>query len=726
MITPFRIITFAIFTFLIPGILLARRPDDPPRPKVRVAVVRDAPVIDGDLSDPVWSEAAVIDGLTEVDPDEGAPGSPHTKVLLARDAEHLYVAFLCMEPEPHRLVLQDMHREGYQSEDDAVKIVLDTFRDGKSGYYYLIDAAGGRLDAFVADNGQRRNYSWDGVWKGRARIYEDRWTAEMAIPFKGIAFGRDGLWGFNAERWRGPDRIRYRWTGWRREFAVTTMSEAGLLAGMENLEQGLGLEFRPYAKAKRKWENESGSENLTGDLGGEVSWRITPQLTGSLTFNTDFAETEADDRVVNLTRYPIFFPEKRDFFLQDSNYFEFGWSSGFNGSPDLIPFFSRRIGLVGGEEIPLLYGARLAGRTNGLDLGVLAVHTDSDSSAGVPSGELMVARPAYRVTDELKVGGILTSGDPDSDGHNYVGGADLAFSSTDRLPGLFTFNAFVIHSDDDESDERGSAYGLQSTLKTSDWYGKVETLYAQDDFHPALGFVRRSGERKYSGSVQWAPRPDDDWIRTYEFTLSPGCWTKSDGSIISKYLTTGLFEANFHSGDRFYVNHKLNTDRVDDDFTLLSGDVIRAGGYEWQSLQSGFSFSQNRRISGGVSLEGGGWYDGRRYSLSSSASWNPAACLELGASYSENRIERDAGNFTTRVEALRVNYDFTPDMRLATLVQADNVSDDLGLQSRFRWILEDGRELFFVVNSSWEETEGGDIIATGNDVTIKVEYSVRF
>jgi hypothetical protein len=683
-------------------------------------------MIDGTLTEEGWSQAATITDLTQVEPVEGVPASPPTKILLMRDHSFLYVGFYCYEPAVDQMILQDMHRDGIQWEDDAVKIALDTFRDGKSGYYFLLSAAGSRLDALVADNGQKLNFNWNGFWQAESHIATDHWIAEVAIPFKTLAFGEEGIWRANFERWRGPDRSRSRWTGAQLEFRVTTMSEGGELLGFEGLEQGHGMEFLPYLKLKRTREHSPRSAHTQGDVGGEVSLRITPQLMGSLTINTDFAETEVDERRVNLTRFSLFFPEKRDFFLQDSNLFEFGWRRR-HSSPDLIPFFSRRIGLSkDGEEIPIDYGGRLAGRIGDLELGMLSVRTGEDHSSGVPAGTLTVVRPAIKVSEELTLGGILTSGNPAERENNWVGGADLRFVSTDRLPGLFTLNAFALRSDDEAMDELGSAYGLRSSLNTGEWGLSMETIYTQDTFHPALGFVRRPGERRYAGQIEWEPRPQGNSVRNYTFSLNPTFWTEPDGTIISSRLGTELFGVEWHSGDRFFVEHILESDRLEEDFEPVDGSVIPEGKYDWQSIETGFIFSRSRPLSGSLTVEAGGWYNGRSMEYRAGSLWIPTAHLELGLSSRENQVRLPGDDFTTRIETVYVNYDFSPNLRLATLVQADNVSDNLGLQSRFRWIQSDGRELFVVVNASWLEEEDGSIVPEEQDFAIKLKYAIRF
>jgi len=700
-----------------------------PRPAILVPKVSGVLEIDGELDDSAWSNATLIDSLKQVEPNEGLPSDPPTAILLMRDHEHLYIGFICYEPEPEQMVLQDMHRDAYQRDDDAVKIALDTFRDGKSGYYFLIDAAGSRLDGMVADNGQRLNFDWDGFWRGKSKIFSDRWTAEFAIPFQTLAFGKEGVWRANFERWRGCDRSRHRWTGIEREFRVTTVSEGGELCGFDDLEQDMGVELAPYLKVRRRREHDPRYSTTTGDFGGEFNWRITPQLAGSLTVNTDFAETEVDERKVNLSRFSLTFPEKRDFFLKGSTYFHFGWENSFGdrSRPILVPFFSRRIGLSPeGEEISIDYGARISGRVKNLDIGFLSVRTGEDSHADIPAGELIVARPAYRVNRNLTLGGILTHGNPSSRDSNTVGGGDIRYVSTDLFPGLLTFNAYFLNSNDEEIDSSGAGYGIRTTFKTSDWNHYLGTLYAQEEFVPALGHVYRPGERQYFGGVDWEPRPDSGPIRNFEFSFHPSFWTQPDGTIISKNLMTKLFESEWHSGDRFFIRHSLDSDRMEEAFEPVDGNVIPAGEYDWQTLEAGVSSSRKRSISGDLSYEAGTWYNGRTTQVRTSAKWNPSPNLELRLRYSQNRMRLPGGSFTTRVESMNLNYDFTPDIRLESLVQADSVSDNLGFQSRLKWIIEDGRELFFVVNSSWIREEDDSIVPVEHDLIVKLQYAFRF
>ncbi|HEX9793441.1 MAG TPA: DUF5916 domain-containing protein [Planctomycetota bacterium] len=701
-----------------------------PAPSLRVPLVElDPPLqIDGLLDEAAWKHAVRIDGLTGVEPIDGVPAEPRTEILLMRDATHLYLGVVAWEPEPGRMVLQSMRRDAVLQDDDRIEFILDTFHDSRTAYFFQLSAAGSRGDALLANNGRNFNKRWDGFWQARTHVHADRWTAEIAIPFRSIAFGSDPAWGFNLERSRGVDRSRSRWAGAVRDRRLSTVSAAGAIEGFDDLDQGLGIEFVPYAKFKVGRTEDPQRDQMFGATGGEFNWRITPQLTGSLTYNTDFAETEADERRVNLSRFPLFFPEKRDFFLEDSNLFQFGEDRGMRGgSPTVLPYFSRRIGLApDGSAVPLQVGARLAGRIDDLDLGLLAVSTEPSAGAGVPRSELFVARPSYRVDDQLAIGGLFTNGDPASDNSNTVAGLDARFTSTDFLPGNFSWSSWWARSADETIHDVGQAYGTQASLQTRDWRFGADALASQGAFQPALGVVRRGGERRYGGEIFWSPRPASSTVRKYTFGVQPSVWTDLSGELQSYRANVSLVAIEWHDGDRFSVNWVPAGDRLDERFRPVRGSLIPAGQYDWQTVKVEYRFSESRPVSAEVSVEGGPWYDGEILRLDGEVSWRPSAALRISAKYGEDRANLPGGDFVTRVGILNADWSLDPDLSVENLVQLDNESDILGLQSRLRWILEDGREVFVVVNSAWRELAGGAIVPRNRDFTVKAVYSLRF
>ncbi|TAH39670.1 MAG: hypothetical protein EYC70_02450 [Planctomycetota bacterium] len=714
----------------LPVLLAGAVLQDPPvpQPTVRIGVTAQAPVLDGVPDEAAWEPAGRITRFIEVEPVEGRPASAPTEVWLMRDADMLYIALVCVEPEPRRLVLLNMARDAFLDEDDRIEFILDTFHDGRSAYFFQISAAGSRGDALIGDNGQRFNKRWDTYWEGKARVGADRWTAEIAIPLRAIAFGAQDAWGANFMRYRGPDRSQARWASPYRSTDLFQVSEAGDLTGMTGLEQGLGLELVPYYKVKDVKTERPEDHDLLGTGGGELNWRITPRLTASVTVNTDFAETEADLRQVNLTRFPLFFPEKRDFFLQDSNLFAFGEQTGFEGEADLLPFFTRRIGLSPeGHEIPIEGGARLSGRAGDLDLGLLGVRTEDLESEGIPAADLYVARPSYNVSEDLALGALLTDGNPYDTADNRVQGVDLRYSSADFLPGSLSWNAWWTRSDDAASGDVGYGYGTEASLQTSDWDFRVNTLASQRAYRPALGFVRRPGERRIGAGVSWEPRPPQpDPLRNFAFGVEPELWTDLSGELQTYAVGITLLGLNWNSGDSAQLDLSFEGDRLERGFSPVSGSFIPAGSYDWVTAGAGFQSSTARKLAVGLDLEAGSFYDGEGVSLGATGEWRPDAHLRLGLQYSENRIRLPRGDFVTRLEILNFDYVFTPDVSLENLVQADNESDLLGVQSRLHWILEDGREAFLVVNAGWQELADSTIVPAGRDITLKLVYSIRF
>lgn len=693
----------------------------PERPQATVPVVAEAAnlKIDGVLEEAAWGQATRLTEFFQIEPKDGVPSNPKTEVWLMRDDKALYLAFVNYEPTPEAMVLQNQSRDAFLNEDDRMEFVFDTYRNGKDAYFFQISAAGSIGDALIGDNGQRFNKPWDTAWEGRTQILSDRWIAEIRIPFSSLSFGPDPIWRANFQRHRAADRSEHRWSNRNRSVGLFNVTEAGDLHGFESLSQGYGLEFRPYFKGK--YQDENGDSDLHGEFGGEVNWSITPQLRASLTWNTDFAETEVDDRRVNTSRFPLFFPEKRDFFLQDSTMFQFGEVNGNN----VLPFFSRRIGLVGGREIPLDAGVRLAGQAGRFGLGFLGVHTAARQDIGVPDSDLFVFRPNYQVSQNLAIGSLLTSGNPLSDMDNTVAGVDMRYSTTSFLPGTLNWSNFLVWSDDEGLDAQGLGFGSQASLKTRDWQYRASIVGTQDDFAPALGFIRRPGEALTSGLVQFTPRMEEGPVRFYRFIVAPSMWTDLDGNTITTRTEVTAFEAEWNSGDKVRAGFLLESDRPDRPFTVGDGVAVNPGTYDWFLPVIRLTSSKNRQVYGQFTILSGDWYDGHITQSRTEVNYRPNAYLNAKLEYNEDRGRVSGGDFTVRIERMSLDFSFNEDLSIETLVQADNQSDTLGLQSRLRWIVEEGRELFLVVDSGWEELASGAIVPTGSDVTVKVVYSVR-
>jgi len=700
-------------------------------PSAQVPVIEDAGItLDGLLNEPAWQDAALLDDFHTVEPVESLDVDPPWEVRIFRSATHVYLGMTCWEPEPEKMVLQNERRDAFLEDDDRVEFVFDTFGDGNTAYFFQISAGGSRGDALIGDNGRRFNKPWNGFWEARVVRLPDRWIVEVEIPFATLTFGENDVWGANFERGRGADRSTSRWAAAHREFRIQNVREGGELSGFAGARHGAGVELRPYLKfGGRDGAALASDDGFDFDGGGELSWHLTPQLTAALTWNTDFAETEVDARRVNLGRFPLFFPEKRDFFLQDSTTFQFGeQGSGFgnSGSSSLLPFFSRRIGRVDDVEIPVDVGTRLAGRAGPWDIGFLGVHTGAEASVGVEDADLFVLRPSFRVDNDLAVGGLLTYGDPALDTSNTVAGADLRWNSTTWLPGNTTVNAFLVGSDDGASGESGFGFGFEGSFRSEDWRGSLRSLGSDENFRPALGFVRRPGEWLNSASAEWMPRPDGEIVRNYKFKFTPFVWTDLEGDLISGGLRVVPFGVEWESGDEFEIELKTDHDRPPTAFEIEDGVSVEAGSYSWEQIQADFSSSDARPVSVGVQASYGGYYDGEAFKYETSVSWKPHPRFRLRFAYEENRLDMPAGDLVIRVEQLNLDFGFSPQLTWQNLVQADNDSDTLGVQSRLHWLIKDGREVFFVIETGWERLPDGTIAPEERQLTLKLVWAVRF
>ena len=394
-------------------------------PSLEVRPTATPPVIDGVLNDPAWRDAAHSEAFRQVYPGENTDPSERTELWITYDADNFYVAVRCHDSAgPAGIRAYSMQHDQDNGSDDIVRLVLDTFHRQSDGYYFALTAAGGKHDGLV-QNKEEPNDQWDGLWTGRVSRDAGGWSAEFAIPAKSIAFDpANGTWGFNLARAIRRKQEIVRWAGLIRAKSETALSEAGELRGITGLRQGRGLEFRPFASATARSNPLPGEKSFEFKPGLDFVWHVSPSLAATVTLNTDFADAEVDQRQVNLSRFPLFFPEKRSFFTQDASLFTFG---GIQNDP--LPFFSRRIGLADdGTKVDILGGAKLTGRAGPWTIGVLDVQTGEH--AGVPGQNLFVGRLARQVLAESSVGLIATHGDPTGAGNNTLLGADFNYANS--------------------------------------------------------------------------------------------------------------------------------------------------------------------------------------------------------------------------------------------------------------------------------------------------------
>ncbi|MGE0407054.1 MAG: DUF5916 domain-containing protein, partial [Candidatus Korobacteraceae bacterium] len=490
--------------------------------------------LDGRLDEPAWRNAPPV-ALTQQSPAPGEPTPYHTSVRVLIEGNVLYIGFEGIDPDPDRIAIHTKRRDGDLDGDDSFSLVLDPYGDRRTGFFFQTNAAGARVDGLIASV-EDPSLEWDGIWDVRAHRLEDRWTAEFRIPVQSLTFTKGlAAWGANFERYVARDRIVLRWTSPTLDSFLADLSRAGLMTGTEALSQGRGLEFSPFVTGRTRKQFDLGHRNYPGQSGFDFAWRVTPQMAAVFTFNTDFAETEVDSRQLNTTRFPLFFPERRAFFLEGANQYNFGLGLG----EDFVPFFSRRIGLFSGTLAPINAGVKMNGRIGKWNLGVLNVQTRDSSFA--PGTNLFAARASYDLTDRWRLGTLVTHGDPDGIHSNALVGFDSVWRTSNfRNNKNLLLGTWLVRSAGDLPAGNRTAWGARIDYPNDRWDCYAETRQFGNGVEPALGFLQRPGSRQYQSSCQFKPRPSRDG----EWSFIRQTFHRTQYERVDNYLT-GITECFF-------------------------------------------------------------------------------------------------------------------------------------------------------------------------------------
>ncbi|MAE76108.1 MAG: hypothetical protein CMJ85_04460 [Planctomycetes bacterium] len=697
-------------------------------------VANDSIRLDGVLGEQAWKDAPLLRDLVQVEPIEGVPPSRRTDVRICYDDQHFYLAILCHD-NPGEVRARVMERDARLDPDDRCEWWIDTFHDRRFAFWFQVGAGGSRGDALISSNGDRFNKSWDGIWDARVRRTKLGWQAEIAIPFKTLAFKRGaGTWGFNFVRHRKVNEEEMRWASPLVAYRFFRISRGGTLTGLTGINQGLGLDVVPYVKSSVSRDRRvSTGASVTGDAGGELYYRITPELRFVLTFRTDFAETEVDKRQVNLTRFPLFFPEKRGFFLEDAGLFEFGIPrsrrGGGSSRGSLMPFFSRRIGLSEADEtaVPILTGGKLTGRVDEWNVGLLGTaldeHGDQDRRA------VGVARISRNIGDESSVGMIVTAGDPNSDARAFTGGVDFKLGDSEFFGNgrALRFWGYALGTSTEGAGGDDFAFGGRGSYQAADFSQDVSVSSVGERFDPRLGFVPRTGH-SLRGTSRLTWRGDGEgMIRTARVSVSPSMRMFTNGDTESWRVTVNWLDLEFESGDRIDIDLFHGFERIPDAFEVHSGIFVPAADYDYTRHRLFVQTSNKRMVECSGRVEVGDLYSGQLLRWSVEATVRPCPLITVAAQYEEFRVSLDEGDFTARLGQARLDAAFSPDLSLRSLLQYDTDTRNLSVQSRLRWTIEPGRDLFLLGVFGWEKaSDDAPLVSTTQDVTIKLAYSTRF
>jgi hypothetical protein len=678
--------------------------------------------LDGRLNEPDWDASPPIGPLTQREPLQGQPAAEQTDVRVLYDDQALYVGIVCREGHAGGIVSTQLTRDADLDVDDRVTIVIDPFFDHRNGFFFQVNPAGARSDGQISDNSQTLVRDWDGIWDAAVLRTADGWTAEIAIPFKTLRF-KPGqtVWGLNVER-----QVKHlfeidRWAAARQTSWIGNLADAGQLTGLDGVRQGQGLDVRPYVSGG----TDTGDAQFAGGL--DAFKNLTPNLNASITVNTDFAETEADIRQVNLTRFPLFFPEKRTFFLEGAGVFNI---PGLSDSTYLIPLFTRRIGLHGDEitggQVPIAVGAKIVGRQSDYNIGVLDVQTRRVSGASLDPENLFAARLSRNLLQQSSIGAIVTSGNPEGTGHNSLIGADARLAtSTFRDSKNVSLDLFMQRTDD-HANGVDYAGGFTVTYPNDRWDMWFDWKQIGERFQPALGFVPRTGIRKNSARIAFQPRPQRWGIRQLFFEFEPDYITDLHNTAQNWSLFFAPFNVRTESGEHLEWNFVPEFERLDAPFEISPGVVVPIGSYQWHRFRAQANTATKRRWVVDATYWWGTFYDGTRRQTTLGLTVKPNAHVSIGLSTDRNDVALRAGTFYTQVVTTRVDYSFTPNVSWQNLQQYDNASGLLAFQSRFRWILKPGNDLSVVVNRGWTRTLDGGFASTFDRASSKLQYTFRF
>jgi hypothetical protein len=690
----------------------------PGRPGVRVGTTALRPKIDGKLDDRCWHDAVVIRDFTQVEPKEGAAPSERTEVRLVHDRDYLCIAVRCFDRKPEKIIAKQMQRDAGGDSDDTVTLTFDTFGRKRTGYFFKIAAGGAIQDALLEADGTKKA-EWDTVWYGRTLIDDEGWTTEISIPFKSLSFDvRSAAWGFNVERTIRRKQEIVRWAAPYQNKTVTSLADLGELKGLSDIKKGLGFEFKPFLVARYGKESDSGESDFELEQGFDLFYGITPSLTASLTVNTDFAETDVDKRQVNLTRFPLFFPEKRDFFLQDANLFSF---AAYKGP---LAFHSRRIGLgPSGETVDIIAGGKLTGRIGNLELGLLDIQVDDTD--GVPSKNLAVAHATYRLMEESSIGGIFTYGDPHSPGDNSLAGVSLNYRNS-HVDGNNVFNAqaWLMNTDTPERDGREMAFGGSLRYPNEPFFGEVYASQIDADFNPALGFVRRRGIRQYGGKFGYRWRPGGR-LRSVGIQVQPFYVTNLDNEIETEAVVLPGIDFLNEAGDSLSLGITRNRENFSEGFEMVPGVEVPGGDYRFNRAYALLASTSARPLSAFASVDVGGLYDGDSRDYGAGFEWRVNKHAALGTEVTLSQIDLPTGNADVVVGGARANLSFNPRVSWNTVVQYDNVSETVGINSRLKWIVRPGSNIFLVANYGYD-VEDGTFRTLSRELTTKIGWTFRF
>ena len=695
------------------------------QPDIKAVYTEIPPVIDGYINDEVWKTTPVINELFQREPNTGEAASKKSEFYFLYDHHNIYVGVRCYD-NPKDISSKELSRDGDLGEEDRIQVIFDTYLDGRSGYWFQIGPRGSIGDAIVNENGKEFNKSWDGLWDGRAKITEYGWESELIIPFKTMGFkeGND-TWGLKIIRYIKRSSEISTWPMTSLNANRFQISDAGKISGISNITQGIGLDIVPYLTGgiSKKQDTE---KKAVIDAGLDAFYNITPALKAAITINTDFAQTEVDEKQINLTRFNLFFPEKRDFFLDGSNYFTFGINGDSENPQNTtnIPFFSRRIGLdTEGNPVQIKYGGKFTGKADGWNFGML--HVKDDNQWDNPG--YSVARISRDLGKQSSLGLIGTNGNALSASDNYLAGIDLRLASSEVAGNKnISYNIYGLKSFTDSLSGRDMSFGTEISYPNDFLNFRVGYLQIGENYTAGLGFVPRKNIRDFYGGIGLGPRPENSPVMQVKTGLKYIFISDLyNGGLETAQIDLNYSDVIFLSGDKVTLSSQYIFESLENDFNIFGDHTIIADDYNFWRHNIQVTSAKRRLFWASTKVGIGGFYSGKRTDWLMQAGYKIIVPLYIGVESDRKWVDLPDGSFVAQIYRLNLNFMFSPNLTWFNFAQYENQNETIGWQSRFQWIIKPGKELFLTFNSPLIDPLER-FQAEVYEARAKIKYTIRF
>jgi len=728
----------------VPAVLAAQQPHS--RQKTAQAVrVSQPPVLDGRLTEAAWASAPAFSDFVQKEPQEGQPPTERTEVKVLFDGQAVYFGIRCADSSPNQIVATERRRDQDLTKDDSISIVLDIFHDHRSAYLFSTNPLGTQYDALISEEGNELNESWDERWQVAAAIVnesaEPGWSAELRIPYQILRGFKEGdqVWGLDVRRIIRRKNEWLFWQNYTRDFRFEQVSQAGHLEGLRELRTGDSLRIKPYILTHGLWTEPDTPRAGAGlDYGIEdLKYRITPSVTADLTYRPDFAQTEVDDLRLNVTRFPVFFPEKREFFLEGSGLFDFG-SGVARSQSDLKLFFSRRIGLSERRSpIPLLGGGKLTGKLDKFAFGALNMVTKSTAEG--PAANFVLFRVKRDLFDRSYVGAMVTSVDPRGGPYNRAYGVDANFVLFQNL----NLQGLVAQTREPGVSSGNVAHYVRGIWERDLVFAQAERFVIPEQFRPGMGWVPRRDQNKSTLDLEIRPRPDIRGIRQLFFRTNQEYIVNRTRGVVESRRALMDAEVNFQTDDCLGVFYERVFERLFETFRIQPDVQIPAGDYRNRSLRINY-YGNPARVMSGPRMQGAcegpplfkfvrewDFYEGNRMEVDFSPQLKLTDRVLIDVDFSLNKVKLPAGRYTETLINARVNYSFNNRWLTSTTVQYDSLAKRVNFRTRLNFIFRQGDDFFLVythgrVSADGRVPGGRDPILSDTSLVAKLTYSLGF